>query len=104
MPQKLTPEVKKHLRELALAIQPAGPTIPAPPQMLTAEQMTQRLGITHDVEGKPLLAGELYLAKDAPRVNHLRRLETQYYHGGMAAVERYLQPYKKPEALLRAAA
>lgn len=103
MPYKLTPEVKKHLRELAEAIQPGGPKPPQPNVTLTAEQMTARLGITHDHKGAPLKAGELYLAKDAPAVNHLRRLEQKYEQGGPKSVELYLEPFKKPDFLRQAA-
>jgi hypothetical protein len=103
MRHKLTPEVKKHLRELAEAIQPGGPSLPPPAQTLTAAQMTERLGITHDHKGAPLKPGQLYVAKNAPQVNHLRRLEAKYEQGGPRAVELYLEPFKKPEALRAAA-
>jgi hypothetical protein len=102
MAYKLTPEVKKNLRELAEALQPGGPQVPSKPVTLSAEQMQAR-GLLTDHHGKPVKPGQLYIAKDAPQVNHLRRLEQKYEQGGPRAVELYLEPFKKPEFLRRAA-
>lgn len=105
MNQTLTKSIKAELRGFADRITPPEPAPGAVPgKPLTAEQLQQQYGITTDKAGKPLTPGQLYLAKDLPAVNHLRRLCRAFEVGGWDQVERYLQPYRTPEAIARQAA
>ena len=92
----VTKPIKQELRAFAERITPPnqnGRAVAAGPP-LTAEQLQEKFGLTTDRHGQPLKPGQLYLAKDAPAVNQLRRLCAAYERGGWAAVECYLQPYR----------
>lgn len=102
MKKSLNNEIRANLQAFADRITPPD-TKPGsvPGKALTAEELREKYGISTDRHGNPLKAGQLYLAKDMPAVNHFRRLCKAYERGGWDQVERYLQPYKTPAAIAR---
>jgi len=55
-------------------------------------------GTLTDRAGNPIEPNKQYYLQAAPAINHFRRMCLAFAAGGMASVEQYLQPYKKPSA------